>query len=263
MAEETATIDSQVDNQYTDNQTTDEVSQTPDTPAANEEIIQLAKDAGWREDGQWDAKTFLKKKSIQATEQGRELKTIKRMVETNNKLVTQTIQQKVQEQLALAQTQKEQAIYNQDIEQVKAIDAQIETLKKNQPTDIPAEALEFIDRNPWIDTDKKLVRKAVFYRDEYFSDNPNGSLSDALNYAEKEMRREYPDKAGIKAAYVAPPSGVESGKTTGSKSEPWQQEKSKMTPFEKQAMDDMIKQIKQINPKYSEKEYIETFMGGR
>jgi hypothetical protein len=233
------------------------------TPEAK--ILEIAAAVGWKEGGPLDAETFLKTMPGRFKEQSSELKSIKKMVEHNNKLVTQTINQKVQEQLAVADEQRNAAILRGDVAAVKTIDKQIQTLESSQTKEhvddgIKPEVQEFIARNSaWFDKDAKMTRRAIAYKDEFFSDNPNGSLTAAMEYAENELKKAFPDKFSDKT-YTPPPTGVEGGTNIGTKSEPWQQVKTKMSTFEKSAMDDMISQIKAVNPKYTEKEYIEAFI---
>ena len=189
------------------------------------------------------------------------------MVATNNRLVTETIKQKVQEQLASVEFEREAAITRGDVQQVKAFDRQIKEIeqKANIEPAVAPEVREWISHNPWFDVDKKMTRRAVAFKDEYFADNPNGTLDEALEYAEEELKRSFPDKFKKPDEEGKPDkkpaaAAVESASSQTSNTQQWQQVKTKMSGFEKEAMADMVKQIQTVNPKYTEKDYIEAYM---
>jgi hypothetical protein len=84
------------------------------------------------------------------------------------------------------------------------------------------EVQDFIMRNGWFDKDQKMTRRAIVYKDEYFAENPDGSLEDALQYVETEIKKAFSDKFAPRERVVQQPSPVEGAgsRTIGGKIDP-------------------------------------------
>jgi hypothetical protein len=162
------------------------------------------------------------------------------------------------------EAEKDKAILAGDVNQVKAIDKQIKEIEKTEipkESGIRPEVKDFVIRNPWFDKDVKMTRRTVAYKDEFFADNPNGSLKEALEYAEAEIKKAFPDKFEPEPGNKKPAAAaVESPNAQGGNTATWQQMKAKMNSFEKDSMADILKQTHNGKAITTEKAYIEALM---
>jgi hypothetical protein len=160
------------------------------------------------------------------------------------------------------EAEKEAAILKGDVVQVKAIDKQLREIEKTEipkADDIRPEVKDFMEKHPWFDKDAKMTRRTIAFKDEFFADNPSGSMKDALEYAEAEIKQAFPDKfEPVKAKPAA--AAVESPNAQGGNTATWQQAKVKMNSFEKESMADILKQTHNGKPITTEKAYIEALM---
>ncbi len=229
-----------------------------------DKIVEIAKAVGWKEGGPLDAETFIKGMPGRFHDQTRTMQELKRSVEGITKHFATTVERQVQERVANLEASKEQAILAGDVKTVKEIDKQIKDAEK---TEIPKgnaiapEVKDFVDRNTWFDKDAKMTRRAVAYKDEYLLDNPGADLKDALDYAEAEVKKAFPDKFEATETVKRPTAAaVESPNGGASNTQTWQGMKAKMNSFEKEAMADILKQTHNGKPITTEKAFIESMM---
>lgn len=236
-----------------------EVEQKPD------KIIEIAKAVGWKENGPLDAETFLTTMPGRFQDQTRTMQELKKSVEGITKHFSKTVEAQVRERLTTMEARKEEAIIAGDVAQVKQIDKEIKEIERTeipQESDVRPEVQAFIEKHEWFDKDRKMTKRAIAFKEEYFDDNPNGTLKDALAYAELELKKAFPDKFEQPAAESRKlaAAAVESPNAQGGKTESWQQMKSKMTSFEKDSMADILTQTHNGKPITTEKAYIESLM---
>lgn len=230
-----------------------------------DKIVEIAKAVGWKEGGPLDAESFIKQMPGRFHDQTRTMQELKKSVEGITKHFASTVERQVQERVANLETSKEQAILAGDVKTVKEIDKQI---REAEQTDIPKgsaiapEVKDFVERNAWFDKDAKMTRRAVTYKDEYLLDNPGADLKDALDYAEAEVKKAFPEKFETAGDPAKKPTAaaVESPNGGASNTQTWQGMKTKMTSFEKEAMADILKQTHNGKPLTTEKAFIESMM---
>jgi hypothetical protein len=230
-----------------------------------EEFKQMAKKAGWKEDGPLDAKTFIAGMGDRFHENSQSTKQMKKMVEGMTRHFAKTVEIQVNEKLAQLDSERDKAIVAGDVNAVKEIDKAIEKAKK---TEIPGAEIErpavqeFVNRNAaWFEKDPEMTEAAVAFNKGYLSKHPTADDSEILDHVERKMKAAFPDYFKVETKEdPKPPSGVESPTQSGGKSEPWQKFESMMTSFEKGQMEDMLKQTHNGKPITTKKAFVESLM---
>ncbi len=230
-----------------------------------DKIVEIAKAVGWKEGGPLDAESFIKQMPGRFHDQTRTMQELKKSVEGITKHFASTVERQVQERVTTLEASKEQAILAGDVKTVKEIDKAIREVEKTEipkESNIAPEVKDFVERNAWFDKDMKMTRRVVAYKDEYLLDNPGASLKDALDYAEAEVKKAFPDKFEPAAEPAKKPTAaaVESPNGGASNVQSWQTMKTKMNSFEKEAMADILTQTHNGKPITTEKAYIESLI---
>jgi hypothetical protein len=193
---------------------------------------EIASKVGWRpktdfkgDPGRWtDAETWVATTANLNEGYRHEIKSMKRTIDGMAKTFKSTMEAQYQKGLQEAEEARRESIRVGDVEAVEAHDKYIETIKQSKPqdTEMKPEVQDFIMRNGWFDKDQKMTRRAIVYKDEYFAENPDGSLEDALQYVETEIKKAFSDKFAPRERVVQQPSPVEGAgsRTIGGKIDP-------------------------------------------
>lgn len=226
-----------------------------------DEITEIAKAVGWKEDGPLDAKTFLRTMPDRFGAQSKELKEIKHTVQGMAKQYKAATEASYKRGIAEAEARMKIAKESQDFEAFEAASDEknrlVEASKTNESQLIP-EVEEFIARNEWFDKDKVMTADALDYKERYLAKFPGAPPADVLDYVEKKMRRDYPDafKSEKKEEDVKPPNAVEGAKGGGggNPKDPIAKLKASLTEDEKRVMDQFVKW-----GNMTEKDYLEEY----
>ena len=194
-----------------------------------------AREQGWVSKEEWvasgrpadehrSAKEFVERgelyKSIHSTK--RELKqtqAVLNALQGHHKMVYEKAYQQAYNDLKM---QKRMAIREGDLEALEVVEDKMEQLQRDrvrevqafnqaqaaaQSTGIPDEFQSFVDKNPWYMTDKAMRNEADAAGFIFL--NNGGDRSQLFQHVEKEMKRKFPEKLGVKRAApnaVAPTS---------------------------------------------------------
>lgn len=205
-------------------------------------IEEQASEQGWmpkkdwvelgRDENEWrPAKEFVDRgelyKSIHTTK--RELKQTQQALDALQRHHKYVFEKAHQQALKDLRADKRQAIRNEDFELLEKIETEIEELtdQYKQESQVVANATSvpqsggapafqsFVDKNQWYVTDKQL-------RDEadaagFIFLNNGGNREELFTHVEKEMKRKFPEKFGVRRAA---PNAVAAVDKTGKKAPP-------------------------------------------
>ncbi len=217
-----------------------EVKETPSVPELSP-VAQQAMEQGWLPKDEWiaagrdpeehrSAKEFVERgelyKSIHSTK--RELKQTQATLDALQRHHRYVFEKAHQQAIRDLRAEKRLAIRNDDIDRLEEIETEIEQLQDQHVKEVavvqaqtqaaqPApEFQNFVDRNPWYLTEKALRDEADAAGFIYL--NNGGDRTQLFSHVEKEMRRKFPDKFGVKRAAPNAVAGVDrSGKKAPSK----------------------------------------------
>lgn len=219
-------------------------------------VEQQAVDQGWvpledwkasgRPEAEWrPAKEFVERgelyKSIHSTK--RELKQTQAALSALQRHHQYVFEKAHQQALRDLRAEKRLAIRNDDIERLEEIETEIEQMqdqfvKEKQEMAQAAAAAQsvtvpefdaFLSRNPWYAADKQLRDEADAIGFVYIN---NGGTKDMLfQHVEKEMKRKFPDKFGVRRAAPNAVAGVDRTGKKGPK-----EQTVELTPEERKIM---------------------------
>src|SRR3990167_6542039 len=216
-----------------DTQMSDETKET------GEEIVQsptelTAREQGWVNKEEWvadgkDAETWRPAKEF--VDRGELYKSIhanKRDLKQTQATLAQTqatltalqkhhafVFEKAQKQaLEELKREKRQAIKNEDFEKLETVEEDIEKLQEQHKAEKEAFVSEqhhvstgphpdfvaWTDKNDWYKTDEDLREYADFKGIKYTQKNPGVSPQEVLEYVSKEVKKQFPEKFGVKKA---------------------------------------------------------------
>lgn len=95
--------------------------------------------------------------------------------------------------------------------------APAEKEKASKKDEIPNEVTQFIDRNPWFNSDMELNAAAQAMHTALLSSQPGMSLDDNLKETEKRIQQMFPEKFGKKSRQPSPVEGATNGSGSGGK----------------------------------------------
>jgi len=165
-----------------------------------------AREKGWKPESEYDgppggfvdADEFLKREPLfdRIKAQSKELKGLKKTIEA----MTSQFQTQLKAQVAVKERElraaKKEAIKDGDIEQVEALDAEIDQLKqtaKEEAPQIPDEVSSWIEANPWFRDDKEMNAFAIAHNRTYIASHP-GEIAESLEATAKAVRKAFPEK---------------------------------------------------------------------
>lgn len=205
------------------------VEQTPETPAVQatpepSPVEVEARDQGWVSKEEWvesgksadewrPAKEFVERgelyKSIHQTK--RELKQTQAALDALQRHHQMVYDKAYQTALSDLKQQKRQAIREGNLEDLEAVEERIDELQEQRVKEKeqfveaqrnqsgpPPELVDFQSRNPWYGVDKGMTDDADAAGFVHLKNG--GSKETLLAHVEKEMRKRYPEKFGIKRA---------------------------------------------------------------
>lgn len=209
------------------------VTQTVETPSVPElsPVEQQAMEQGWMPKEDWvaagrdpdehrSAKEFVDRgelyKSIHTTK--RELKQTQAALDALQKHHKYVFEKAHEQALRDLRAEKRLAIRNEDFERVEEIETEIDEMKDQHLKEkaelhaqaqvaVPAEVQNFIDRNPWYTMDKGLRDEADAIGFIYL--NNGGTRDGLLSHVEKEVKRKFPEKFGVKKTAPNAVAGVD------------------------------------------------------
>lgn len=195
------------------------------TTAPVDPVVERALEQGWvskedfvaqgRDESEWrPAKEFVERgelyKSIHTTK--RELKQTQAALTALQKHHQYVFEKAHQQAVRDLKAEKRLAIRNEDFDRLEEIETEIENLNEQHVVEKqelqqvqaaqqagPAPEFQvFLDRNPWYTQDKSLRDEADAVG--YVHLNNGGTKETLLAHVEKEMRRKFPEKFGVKRA---------------------------------------------------------------
>lgn len=205
-----------------------ELAATPDP------VVDRAMEQGWvpledwkasgREESEWrPAKEFVERgelyKSIHTTK--KELKQTQAALSALQRHHQYVFEKAHQQAVRDLKAEKRLAIRNEDFDRLEEIETEIEELTEQhvkekavlteqqvaaQNAGPAPEFQAFVDKNPWYLTDKTLRDEADAVGFVYL--NNGGTKDTLLQHVEKEMKRKFPDKFGVKKAAPNAVAGV-------------------------------------------------------
>lgn len=209
-----------------------------EAPVEVNPVEEQAREQGWvskeewvesgRDESEWrPAKEFVERgelyKSIHTTK--RELKQTQAALDALARHHKMVYEKAYNQALQDLRTQKRMAIREGDLEQLEVVEEQIEKLREdhaeekrqleaqqNAQVGPPPEFQDFLNRNPWYLADKALKDEADAIGFIYL--NNGGDKTTLLPHVEKEMRKKFPEKFGVKRAA---PNAVAAVNRTGKK----------------------------------------------
>lgn len=212
----------------------------PSVPELNP-VEQQAIEQGWVPKAEWEAagkdaaewrpaKEFVERgelyKSIHQTK--RELKQTQAALDALQRHHRYVFEKAHQQAIRDLRAEKRLAIRNDDIERLEEIETEIEQLQDQHQKEVAVVAAQaqtqtvapefqsFVDRNQWYLTDKSLRDEADATGFIYL--NNGGSRDGLFAHVEKEMKRKFPDKFGVRRAAPNAVAGVDkTGKKAASK----------------------------------------------
>lgn len=212
---------------------------TPSVPELSP-VEQQAMEQGWLPKEEWvasgrdetehrSAKEFVERgdlyKSIHTTK--RELKQTQAALDALQRHHKYVFEKAHEQAIRDLRAEKRLAIRNEDFERVEEIETEIDNMKDQHQKEVqqiqsqttspamPAELVSFMDRNQWYNTDKSLRDEADAIGFVYL--NNGGTRDGLLSHVEKEIKRKFPEKFGVKRAAPSAVAGVD---RTGKKSAP-------------------------------------------
>lgn len=189
-----------------------------------------------------------------------EIKHLKRSMDGITATISQVAVQKHAEGVKEAEQRLSKAKAEFDPDAVEQATLALQQAKAAAPAnDVPPEVNEWCERNPWFDTDKGMKADALEYRAKFIKANPDASVSEALEYIEKKIRKDYPDAftdaKEQRKAPAAGPEGVRSVNSTGK--EKWEQQEKELSTYERDTMNALCGQMHNGKPIMTKKTYIE------
>jgi hypothetical protein len=252
-----------------------EVSTTVPSVPELSPVVQQAMDQGWLPKEDWvaagrdpeehrSAKEFVERgelyKSIHTTK--RELKQTQTALDALQRHHRYVFEKAHQQAIRDLRAEKRLAIRNDDIDRLEEIETEIEQLQDQHVKEVAAvqeqaaaaqpapEFQNFVDRNPWYLTDK-MLRDEADAAGFIFLNNGN-DRSGLFAHVEKEMKRKFPDKFGVKRAAPNAVAGVDRSGKKGPKQDSFElssEERQVMMTFVNQGImseADYIKELKKV-----------------
>lgn len=191
-----------------------------------------ARDAGWVSEEEWveqgkaaddwvSAKEFVRVGDIYKSlhQNKRELKQTQAQLDALRRHNTYIFEKAYQTAKDDLRKEKRQAIREGDLEKLEDIETQMEELVDThvkeketiqaQPQVQNQEFDQFINRNTWYSDNPEMRTRADFEGWKYL--NAGGDRADLFTHVEKEVRKAYPDKFGVRRAA---PNAIVSGDKT-------------------------------------------------
>lgn len=235
-------------------------------PKYEDRIAELATKVGWKPTGPLSAEDFLATMPDRFHGQGKELKALKRSIDGITATVSQVAQQKYDEGIRDAEKRLAAAKADYDPDAVEAATVALERAKAAkanvQPQAEPVEVTEFIERNPWFESDRIMRTDALEYREKFLKTNPDAGLDEMLEYVERKIKKDYPEKFAAKEEKserkppAAGPEGVKSSASQGK--EKWEVWEKDLSDFERNTMNAYCSQTHNGKPLMTKKQYIES-----
>ena len=209
---------------------TEDVVQTTETEADDSES--KAREKGWVPKDEWkgnpndwrSAHEFLDRSSFfeKISNQGREIRELRADV-----LAAKEHMQKLRaaNEKALIEAREQaklQALEEQDYHKVVEIDREIRQLEKQQeipqPQRQPDESAdrlhqEWLDNNPWYNTDGDMKADADAFGMTYRQRNPNASAEEVYNHVTSKVKKLHADKFSPQEGAQSRPSGMTTAQT--------------------------------------------------
>jgi hypothetical protein len=213
-----------------------------------------ARAKGWKpkeefegDEGKWiGAEEFLKREPLfdRIKQTTNEVKELKKTIEAMATSYKKNVEAEVSKRLVELRSQKKEAIQIGDVEKVEEIDKAIEEQKQikadvPKQEDIKPEIKEFVDANPWFNSNKEMADFAIAYNKSQVDSGL--SLGDALKKTAQAVKRAFPDNFKNQERQKAPPTvetpnhekGVETKYTV-----------SRLTDDQKRVYEQMVKRHK-------------------
>ncbi len=189
-----------------------------------------AKAKGWKPkddfDGdttQWvDAEEFIKREPLfdKIRNQSKELKEMRKTLDAMSNHFHKATEVAVNKAVADLKNQRKDAIESGDVNRVDAIDQEIkqqqtQVVKQQQKPAVPEEIQEWINVNPWFNSNKEMQAFAVAFNEQYLESNP-GDLPESLKKTKEAVKRAFPES--FQNDNRSTPPKVESGSAPKGKS---------------------------------------------
>jgi hypothetical protein len=207
-------------------------------------VEQQASEQGWvpletwkesgRDETEWrPAKEFVDRgelyKSIHTTK--RELKQTQAALTALQRHHQYVFEKAHQQAIRDLRAEKRLAIRNDDIERLEEIETEIETIQDQHQKEVAAiaatqaqtvpqvapEFQTFVDKNQWYLTDKTMRDEADAAGFVYL--NNGGDRAGLFAHVEREMKRKFPEKLGVRRAAPSAVAGVDRTRGKGPKAE--------------------------------------------
>jgi len=167
------------------------------------------------------------------------------------KNILKELNQKQKEAVELSDNEAlEDVLEQKQIVQQQIQDNERQNYAQQGQSNIPPHVKEFIDNNPWYETDTLMQARFNNIVQSYISQGVNGK--DALMGAKEDLERYYPDKMGVKAKQTTkPPTGDVLGVYGG---EPKKQQSYNLNPVEQREVNEWVSIYKDMQPNASKQD---------
>lgn len=166
-----------------------------------------AKAKGWRpkddfdgDTSQWvDAEEFVKREPLfdKIRNQSKELKDMRKTLDAMSNHFHKATKVAVDKAISDLKGQRKEAIELGDVNRVDQIDQEIkqqesQAPKPQGPPAVPDEIKDWIDVNPWFNSNKEMQAFAIAFNEQYLKSNP-GDLPESLRKTKDAVKRAFPE----------------------------------------------------------------------
>lgn len=213
-----------------------------------------ARAKGWKpkeefegDEGKWiGAEEFLKREPLfdRIKQTTNEVKELKKTIEAMATFHKKNVDAEVAKRLVELKSQKKEAIQTGDVDKVEEIDKAIEEQKQikadvPKQEDIKPEIKEFLESNPWFETNKEMASFAIAYNKTQTESGV--SLAESLKKTAQVVKRAFPENFKNQERQKSPPP-VET--PTHEKGAETKYTVSRLTDEQKRVYDQMVKRHK-------------------
>jgi len=247
----------------------EEVVVDEETVKAKPDYEEMARAKGWRPEEEYegdtpwvDAKEFMGRQPLfdalhKLSKKNKDLAaTVDNLVDHNRKIKEAEYKRAIED----LKKQKVQALDSDDNETVVEIDDKIDAVKRAAEAETAAKPSrvyeEFVENNPWYESDQRMRTYATRIGYEYAEDNPAASENEIFTYVEKTVKDAYPEKFENPKRKAAPAVATpKSGKTPSKKAK---LSETDLTYEERQIMNNILR-----NSPLSKEDYLDQLATAR
>lgn len=218
-------------------------------------VVAEAVDRGWVPQEDWvanggdaedwvDAKTFVDRGKLMdvISKQNKKLKSMEKAVEDFKEYHAQVQKRALEEAREQLLQQKAEALEMNDTRRAVDIDEEIKELDNKAPakaesTESKNEFTEYFNdvwvvENDWYNSNRAMRATADALGAEYYQTHPDASPEDVFSYVDKEIKKEFPDKAASNRGKRMVEGGKRAGGSSGANASV-RSRMSSLTPEEK------------------------------